>query len=187
MYPAYNKKIFSNLKSFSKTLYSQTQNNISRKYNDIIQCICTHCNVLLDSETVLIGLAQGSVPDLESKVMVPDPRDACGKAVRQNQNSIQCDGCSSWHHMQCQGMITEIHKIMIEHESYTWNCMKCGLPNFNTTYFDGSPSIDLSTSTPAKKISQKFGKKQISKSLKILNINCQSIVNQRTIGPVSLT
>ena len=30
---------------------------------------------------------------------------------------------------------------MTEHASYSWNCLKCGLPNFSTTIFD-----DLSTS-----------------------------------------
>ena len=38
---------------------SYSQNNISRKYNEII-----HCNVLPDPETVLIGLARVAVPDL---------------------------------------------------------------------------------------------------------------------------
>ena len=62
------------------------------------------------------------------------PCGSCSKAVRNNQNSIQCDGCGSWHHIECQGMRSEIHDVMANHESYSWSCMKCGLPNFSTTF-----------------------------------------------------
>ena len=47
------------------------------------------------------------------------PCGSCGRAVRNNQNNIQCDGCGSWHHIECQGMKTEIHEIMANHESFS--------------------------------------------------------------------
>ena len=88
----------------------------------------------------------------------------------------------------------EVHKVMADHESYSWNCMNCGLPNFNTTFFDWSfSSLDTSnsfssldiqapppplTSTPAKKLSQKFHRKRDPERLKILNINFRSVVNK---------
>ena len=117
------------------------------------------------------------------------PCGSCSKAVRNNQNSIQCDGCGSWHHIECQGMRSEIHEVMANHESYSWSCMKCGLPNFSSTFFDSSLSsfassntfstLDAShshtTSTP-RKVAPK--KNQSQPKLKILNLNCQSIVNK---------
>ena len=121
------------------------------------------------------------------------PCGRCGKAVKFTQNSIQCDKCSTWHHIECQGMAIKIHKIMIEHDAYSWTCLNCGLPNFNTTFFDWSiSSLDTSnsfsspdiqahqshlTSTPAKKLSQKFHRKQNPGRLKILNVNFRSVVN----------
>ena len=39
------------------------------------------------------------------------PCDSCGKAVKNNQNGIQCDKCSTWHHIECQGMGIEVHKV----------------------------------------------------------------------------
>ena len=75
------------------------------------------------------------------------PCGSCSKAVRNNQNSIQCDGCGSWHHTECQGMRSEIHDVMANHESYSWSCMKCGLPNFSTTFFDSSHSSFASSNS----------------------------------------
>ena len=78
---------------------------------------------------------------------------------------------------------------MANHESYSWSCIKCGLPNFSTTFFYSSlssfassntfSSLDAShsrtTSTPSKTEPKKH---RPQKRLKILNINCQSIVNK---------
>ena len=125
------------------------------------------------------------------KVCHPYPKYACGScgaAVRHNQNSIQCDGCNYWYHINCQGMNTSIHQIMAEHSSYSWNCLKCGLPNFSTAIYEDFLTSDCSmnnfsvldssvpprTSTPIKK--KTFQKN--SNKLKILNINFQSVVNK---------
>ena len=64
------------------------------------------------------------------------PCGSCGAAVKNNQNSIQCDGCDSWYHIECQGMNESIHQVLAEHAKYSWSYLKCGLPNFNTTLFD---------------------------------------------------
>ena len=50
--------------------------------------------------------------------------------------TIQCDGCNLWYHIICQGMNTSIHRVMAEHASYSWHCLKCGLPNFSTAIYD---------------------------------------------------
>ena len=103
------------------------------------------------------------------------PCGSCGRAVRNNQNSIQCDGCGSWHHIECKGMKTEIHEIMVNHKSYSLSCIKCGLPNFSTTFFDSSlssfassntfSSLDAShsrtTSTPSKTVPNNISLKSV--------------------------
>ena len=116
------------------------------------------------------------------------PCGSCGAAVRNNQKSIQCDGCNSWYHIHCQGMNTSIHQIMAEHASYSWHCLNCGLPNFCTDYYEDFSLSDCSlnnysvldnslpqmTSTPIKKKPVKTN----SNKLKIININFQSVVNK---------
>ena len=120
------------------------------------------------------------------------PYGSSGKAVRNNHNSSQCDGCQTWHHISCQCMNIHTLKIHADHDSYSWSCLNCGLPYFNMTFFDLSEtyfetsniftSLDISqpplTSTPAKKLSNAFAKKQPPKRLKIININFRSIVNK---------
>ena len=86
-------------------------------------------------------------------------------------------------------MNTSIHEIMTEHASYSWNCLKCGLPNFNTTLFDDLSTSNCSlnsfsvleaslllpkSSAPIKK---KTATKQ-QKNFKIVNLNFQSVVNK---------
>ena len=118
------------------------------------------------------------------------PCGSCGKAVRNGQNSIQCDGCNSWFHIECEGLVVEMHRILGEHESYSWVCLTCGLPNVSTGFFDDTLStlhtpnifslLDMdapcpATSTPLKQVMYKPPTEP--KKLKILNINFQSIVN----------
>ena len=117
------------------------------------------------------------------------PCGSCGAAVKNNQNSIQCDGCNAWHHIECQGMNTTIHQIMAEHSSYSWNCLRCGLLNFSTSFFDDfstsycssnsfnvleASSLSPKTSTPLKKKNTVKRKKKFKK----INLNFQYIVNK---------
>ena len=100
----------------------------------------------------------------------------------------------TWHHINCQGMNIQIHKVHVDHDSYSWSYLKCGLPNFSINFFETSESsfessnsffaLDTSqlpltsTCAPAKKISRAFAKKQTHKKLKVLNVHFQSVVNK---------
>ena len=121
------------------------------------------------------------------------PCGHCGKAVGWKQEAIQCDSCETWFHRVCTGMDKLHYQIHIEHESYSWPCLRCGLPNFNSSYFDHSLSflsdpnmysiLDVSepdfnmTSTP-KKVRNKKSPKNKARKLKLLNINLRCIMNK---------
>ena len=86
-------------------------------------------------------------------------------------------------------MNTSIHQVMAEHASYSWHCLKCGLPNFSTAIYDDfslssdccsvnnfsvlDNSLPPRTSTPIKKKTFKNPNR-----LKIIDINFQSVVNK---------
>ena len=88
----------------------------------------------------------------------------------------------------------EIHKLLCEHESYSWVCLNCGLPNFSTGLFDDQLST-LHTSNnfesldpthyPLTFLSPLRSNDQQNKctsnaqqKLKILNVYFQSVVNK---------
>ena len=69
------------------------------------------------------------------------PCGSCGAAVEINQNSVQFDGCNFY--IEYQGMNTGIHQIVAEHSSYSWSCLKFGLPNFSTSVFEDISAASL--------------------------------------------
>jgi len=103
---------------------------------------------------------------------------------------IVCDRCSSWFHIDCQGMSRRTYEDQAGKE-FSWSCLTCGLPNLSSSFFtppfsvsnsfstlsqvesDG-PDCPLLTSTPTRGISQRC-----KKHLKLLNLNCQSISSKK--------
>ena len=49
---------------------------------------------------------------------------------------MECETCLVWYHNKCTGIEDDMYQVHIKHESYTWICYKCGIPNFtNSTLF----------------------------------------------------
>ena len=111
------------------------------------------------------------------------PCGACGKDVRHGQRAVSCDCCDAWFHINCQGMSAKTYESHIG-EEFSWVCLSCGLPNFNSSYFasfstsNSFEALDLSipllTSTPIK---DKVPRRK--SQLKLLTINCQSIASKK--------
>ena len=94
---------------------------------------------LLYMSVLLVTLSLDIQPNLG---FIP-PCGSCGAAVEINQNSVQFDGCNFWYHIEYQGMNTGIHQIVAEHSSYSWSCLKFGLPNFSTSVFEDISAAGL--------------------------------------------
>ncbi len=73
------------------------------------------------------------------------PCGVCSRRVQWNSKAIQCDMCSTWFHAKCMGIGWEVFHAYEQHESYSWLCCTCGLPNIGSSYFSGNP-INLSNS-----------------------------------------
>jgi hypothetical protein len=131
------------------------------------------------------------------------PCGSCGKNVNWSSKALECDTCKTWYHTDCQGgMDTTMYNLM-DISNLSWNCIKCGLPNFGSSFFYqtelssfsknntyhalseiDSPGKPHACSSPiahqAKKGSSGIKvKNRIQRPLKIVNINFQSIKNKK--------
>ena len=124
------------------------------------------------------------IPDIETN---PGPRPTkfpcgvCNKAVRNGQCAVSCDDCDLWFHIGCQGMSRETYDSLIG-KDFAWTCLRCGLPNLSTSFFDTSISstnsfsplrdvVPIAASSPRTRPERM----RITRPLRILNVNCQSI------------
>ena len=58
------------------------------------------------------------------------PCGVCDADVGWEDRGICCDTCNIWYHIDCQG------------KNIVWECMKCGMPNFSTSLFDTTASLE---------------------------------------------
>ena len=131
---------------------------------------------------------------------VKDPCGECGKRVRLGQGGVCCGHCDVWYHKKCLDMSTAIYDTL--HTSHVvWICCKCGIPNFNSSYFHSyelqtensfrpleddhmsthSPDSTVSpnaTSTPTAEGKKKQKKKPKKINWRTMVVNCRSIKNK---------
>jgi len=54
----------------------------------------------------------------------------CGTAVKSTQQGLKCDGCSFWHHTECEGVSDEVYMFLCKYEDQStiiWYCKKCAI------------------------------------------------------------
>ena len=135
----------------------------------------------------------------------------CNNQVGWEDRAIVCDTCETWFHIDCQGMNPAMYSLLSKsvNQSMSWECYKCGLPNFSTSLFDtmasmistnrfdslsscDSSDIPLSplpddigspkaTSSPIRPYPNKpkGNKANLQHPLRILIMNCQSVKNKK--------
>ena len=129
------------------------------------------------------------------------PCGICKRAVKYNQSSVACDQCDQWIHRECMHMNTAVFEGL---KNISWYCDNCGIPNFTDSFFAGcaakvdntysclsqtnsSSLLSLDSGTEihgpiamSSPISKKSLQAKTSKPLRLLNINTQSINNEKT-------
>ena len=80
------------------------------------------------------------------------PCAVCCKNVNSSNKAMECEDCFTWNHIKCVNIGDNMHQAHMHHNSYTWVCIKCGLPNFTAsslfTTITVSNSIQLLADLP---------------------------------------
>ena len=80
------------------------------------------------------------------------PCGVCSKNVNFNHKVMECEDCLTWYHIKCVNIGDKMYQVHTHHNSYTWACLKCGLPNFTNsslfTTFTVSISFQLLADLP---------------------------------------
>jgi exonuclease III len=123
----------------------------------------------------------------------------CDTPVTWDDRAIMCDNCDQWYHVCCQEVGSGTYNNINDASGIRWDCILCDGANYSQTCFD-SQSVEtqnrfsmlseteltstvrdvtmrpVHSSTPSKK---NYGTKKFGDTLRILNVNCQSIKKKR--------
>ena len=72
------------------------------------------------------------------------PCGVCDADIGWEDRGICCDTCNIWYHIDCQGMSSTMYSILNKSsgKNIVWECLKCGMPNFSTSLFDTTASLE---------------------------------------------
>ena len=83
------------------------------------------------------------------------PCGTCEQSVYTGK-SIACDSCNCWFHLQCTEMSEQMFNCCTQNVNLEWLCLKCGMPDINSTIFNSSISSEESSPEIPTKIKAKM-------------------------------
>ncbi|CAC5424734.1 unnamed protein product [Mytilus coruscus] len=132
------------------------------------------------------------------------PCGTCDQPVTWDDRAIRCDTCDQWFHINCQDIHSKIYSYLVDDKniSVRWDCFICDNPNYNSLCYGSTAistnnsfnlllvgTLDMSTASQQECVKPKHTsnpnrEKQETRnqpfiSLRILNVNCQSIRNKQ--------
>ena len=142
-------------------------------------------------------------PDTSSNSSTFYPCGACKESVTWNDQALMCDSCETWFHLNCQH-VNEDSYDRLGASNVVWFCLACDGTNYSSILFNlhsietnnRYSSLDESSFNSIGSVdSQNIGLPGFSSSpikpkpksacssrpLRIINFNCQSLVNKK--GP----
>ena len=82
----------------------------------------------------------------KAKPNVKYPCQICYRAAKRGQDCIACDSCNGWFHKTCLGMSEEVFNALAQHDSCSWLCADCGMPNFHSSLFTDLSDVETNNS-----------------------------------------
>ena len=92
---------------------------------------------------ILLLKLSGDIETNPGPQSVEFPCGVCHRACRERQQAVQCDSCETWSHRRCLAMHPKIYNALAN-TSISWQCCNCGIPNFSSSLFNSTPSLDNS-------------------------------------------
>lgn len=135
------------------------------------------------------------------------PCGSCHKAVTWKHKAMCCESCETWFHKNCQAESSQIYDFpnISQNTNVSWICCTCGLPNFSSTLFNVSATLQTSnqfsnlsdcsftssigspaaTSSPLPKTtksnrSRTKNSKACHRPLRCVTVNFQSLKNKKS-------
>ncbi len=133
------------LASFSTSRFRQST-ILTKSYNNQLKLLLS---ILLSCGDIQINL--GPLMKYPCEIC-----DICTKSIKSNVQSIQCEECTTWYHVNC----CNVNTPNTLSDSCIWICNQCDVPNFTTSLLNNhlnSPSLlsnsfsvlDSQSSSPA--------------------------------------
>ena len=107
------------------------------------------------------------------------PCSICYKVVLANQRAIQCDACSLWCHIKCDGTNLESYKNIMDNMEITWKCLVCKIKfqheNIPFTLYDDTELLNISNSESMKFCDQLPSLQTILEGSKFDELECNEV------------
>ena len=101
-----------------------------------------------------IDMIKGNLQKLNSSSGIKFPCSICYKTVLANQKAIECDACSLWCHIKCDGTTIDLYKQIMENNELTWHCLVCKIrfqhENIPFTLFNDTELENINNSESMK-------------------------------------
>ena len=146
-------------------------------------------NTKIGSLAYLCLLTISLSSDVESNPGPDYSYASCGEEVLDSDMAVECDNCCSWFYISCQSIAENTYHSLCLESSFSWTCLICSENNFSHSTNSTLTSITSenqfcvleseNSPPPVRPMKKSSAHGKTKKLLKVININCQSIVNKR--------
>ena len=142
-----------------------------------------------------------STSSVSEGISTVDLCGACKEKVTWSHKGLLCENCYTWHHADCQNVGDTSYARLGDHSSVVWLCHMCDASNYSSVLFDlhgietenrfssledsilsldSVNSADFKVPKHSSSPVKPRPKRAFSgRPLRIINVNCQSLVNKR--------